>query len=73
MLLVGLIKDANNWVYLGIPMQGNRLNEFNLEASILTSPREKIIKNLKNRKSPGFENIPNILLENLSLLKLLFS
>jgi hypothetical protein len=27
MLLVGLIRDANYWVYLGIAMQGNRLIE----------------------------------------------
>jgi hypothetical protein len=49
-------------------------NEFNLEASILTSPREikKIIKNLKNSKAPGFDNIPNILLKNLSRKSLVF-
>jgi Reverse transcriptase (RNA-dependent DNA polymerase) len=35
---------------------------------MLTSPREikKIIKNLKNSKAPAFDNIPNILLKNLS-------
>jgi Reverse transcriptase (RNA-dependent DNA polymerase) len=49
-------------------------NEFNLEASILTSPRgiKKIIKNLKNSKTPGFDNIPKILLKNLSRKALVF-
>jgi hypothetical protein len=49
-------------------------NEFNLEASTLTSPREikKIIKNLKNCKAPGFDNIPNILLKNLSRKAIVF-
>jgi hypothetical protein len=49
-------------------------NEFNLEASTLTSAREikKIIKNLKNSKAPGFDNIPNILLKNLSRKALVF-
>jgi Reverse transcriptase (RNA-dependent DNA polymerase) len=50
-------------------------NEFNIEASILTSPREikKIIKNLKNSKALGLDNIPNILLKNLSRKALVFS
>jgi hypothetical protein len=50
-------------------------NEFNLEASILTSPREinKIIKNLKNSKASGFKITFQIFFFKISLIKLLFS
>jgi Reverse transcriptase (RNA-dependent DNA polymerase)/Endonuclease-reverse transcriptase len=43
------------------------VNEFNVDPSALTSPREvkKIIKKLKNGKAPGFDGVPNILLKNL--------
>jgi hypothetical protein len=37
-LLVGLNRDADYWVYLGIPMQGNRLIK-ELKQSVL-KPRE---------------------------------
>jgi Reverse transcriptase (RNA-dependent DNA polymerase)/Endonuclease-reverse transcriptase len=49
-------------------------NVVNSNPSNLTSPRElkKIIKNLKNSKAPGFDNIPNILLKNLSRKALVF-
>jgi hypothetical protein len=43
------------------------VNEFNVDPSALTSPKEvkKIIKKLKNGKAPGFDGVPNILLKNL--------
>lgn len=49
-------------------------DEFNLNASTLTSPRElkNIIKKFKNGKAPGFDGIPNILLKNLSRKALVY-
>jgi hypothetical protein len=43
------------------------VDEFNVDSSALTSPREvkKIIKKLKNGKAPGFNVVPDILFKNL--------
>jgi hypothetical protein len=41
-LLAGLKRDANYWVYLGIPMQGNRLIPLKWICGVLGSASESI-------------------------------
>jgi hypothetical protein len=47
------------------------VNEFNVDPSALTSPKEakKIIKKLKNGKAPGFDGVPNIILKNFPRIR----